>query len=170
MSVVAMLKLLHVYLLASVKYFVTFPYALLIGLNFTQAIIAVTVGGISGFFFFYYLSGFLLRYYHQHHQTIYCAIKKYIRVDLCHRLAQKEERQKPLFSKRRRNLVKLKTKYGFWGIVVMTPILLSIPLGAYLLNKYYSKQKYILGYMMISIVGWALVFSTIVVILPHHPL
>ena len=91
-------------------------------------------------------------------------------MDLCHRLAQKEERQKPLFSKRRRNLVKLKTKYGFWGIVIMTPILLSIPLGAYLLNKYYSKQKYILGYMMISIVGWALVFSTIVVILPHHPL
>ncbi|MEL7588971.1 MAG: hypothetical protein AAGU19_19835, partial [Prolixibacteraceae bacterium] len=63
-------------------------------------------------------------------------------------------------------LVKLRKSYGLWGIVITTPVLLSIPLGAFLLKKYYSRQKNVLAYMMISILAWSLVFTTIVVIMP----
>ncbi|MBK6285707.1 MAG: hypothetical protein IPF54_26295 [Draconibacterium sp.] len=45
-------KILHVILLASVKYFLTLPYALIIGLDFDQALISVLIGGIGGFLFF----------------------------------------------------------------------------------------------------------------------
>ena len=48
MSIVVVLKLINVFLLASVKYFFSFPYALVIGLNYEQAIVSVMIGGISG--------------------------------------------------------------------------------------------------------------------------
>ena len=50
MGVMLVLKLIHVYLLASVKYFLTFPYALLIGLNYAQTIVVVLIGGIRNNF------------------------------------------------------------------------------------------------------------------------
>ena len=73
MNIVVVLKLVNVFLLASVKYFFSFPYALIIGLNFEQAIISVLVGGIAGFFFFYYLSGLLIRAWQQY-QYILCKL------------------------------------------------------------------------------------------------
>ncbi len=166
MSVGAIFKLVHVYLLATVKYFITFPYALIIGLNYTQTIIAVTIGGITGFYFFYRISGILMQRYYRHRLTIFSTIKKYLLIDLARFLEKRSARKKPVFNKRIRTFVKFRNNYGFWGIVIATPILLSIPLGAFLLNKYYSKQKNVFAYMLISILGWALVFSTIFVILP----
>lgn len=166
MGVMLVLKLIHVYLLASVKYFLTFPYALLIGLNYAQTIAVVLIGGISGFSFYYYLSGFLIRFYHQYRQRILCVASTFFRVDLCRWHVRKIARKSPSFNKRSRALVRLKTRYGFWGIIIMTPVLLSIPVGAFLLNRYYPKQKNILAYMMISLVGWALVFSSVVAIFP----
>jgi hypothetical protein len=165
MSVGAILKLLHVYLLATVKYFLTFPYAIVIGLDYTQTIIAVTIGGISGFIFFYYFSGFIIRYYNQHKGVIHFTIKKYFMVDLSKLFARKP-RKKPVSTKRMRSLVKFRRSYGLWGIIIMTPVVLSIPIGAFLLKKYYSTHKNVLAYMMISILGWSLVFTTIVVIIP----
>ena len=61
---VAVFKIIQVFLLASVKYVITFPFALLIGLNFTQTLIAVTLGGIAGFFFFYHFSGTVIKRFH----------------------------------------------------------------------------------------------------------
>lgn len=166
MSIAAVFKLLHVFLLASVKYFLTFPYAMLIGLGFLQTLVLVTVGGISGFYFFYYVSGYLIRFYHTHHETVYCALKQYVRVDLCHLIDKKPKTAHIKINRTTRMLVKLRAKYGFWGIIIMTPSLLSIPLGAFLLKKYYSGKKHAVAYMMVSILGWALLFSSIVIILP----
>ena len=163
MSVVAILKLLHVYLLATVKYFFTFPYAMIIGLNYTQTIIAVTIGGISGFFFFYYFSGIIIRYYNKNKGIIHSTIKKYLLIDLKRFF---KLRKKPVFTKRTRYFIRFRKSYGLWGIVIMTPILLSIPIGAFLLKKYYSSHKNVFAYMMISILGWSLVFTTIAIIMP----
>lgn len=165
MSVGAILKFLHVYLLASVKYFLTFPYAMVIGMDYTQTIIAVTIGGISGFIFFYYFSGIIIRYYNKHKDVIFSAIKKYLLLDLITWFGRRPGKGM-VFSRRARYLVKLRKSYGLWGIVIATPVLLSIPLGAFLLKKYYSRQKNVFAYMMISILAWALVFTTIVVIMP----
>ncbi len=166
MSVISILKLINVFLLATVKYFITFPYGLLIGLNYTQTITAVTIGGITGFIFFYYFSGVIIRFYDKNHASIFCSIKKWVKLDLCHLIKKEEGKKKATFSKKNRTIAKLKQSYGLWGIIITTPVLLSIPLGAFLLNKYYPKRKNVLAYMMLSIVGWALVFSTFAIIFP----
>ncbi|MEN6452926.1 MAG: hypothetical protein ABFD10_01630 [Prolixibacteraceae bacterium] len=165
MSVGVILKILNVYLLATVKYFLTFPYAIVIGLDYTQTIIAVTVGGISGFIFFYYFSGFIIRYFNTHKEALNFTIRKYFSIDLG-RLLKRKPRTKPVSTKRMRSLVKFRKSYGLWGIIIMTPVVLSIPIGAFLLKKYYSTHKNVFAYMMISILGWSLVFTTIAVIMP----
>lgn len=165
MSVVAILKFIHVYLLATVKYFLTFPYAIVIGLDYTQTIIVVTIGGITGFFFFYSFSGIVIRYFSRYKTAICILVRKYLLVDLTMLFRRKLPR-KPLSTKRMRHFVKLRNSYGLWGIIIMTPVIISIPIGAFLLKKYYSTHKHVLAYMMISILGWSLVFTTIAVIMP----
>jgi len=166
MNIAAILKILHVYLLATVKYFLTFPYAMLIGLDFLETLIAVTIGGLTGFYFFYYTSGYLIRFYHRHHETVLHALKNYVKIDLLHLIEKDPEKPTIKINRKTRTIVKLRKKYGFWGIIIMTPALLSLPIGAFLLKKYYSRQKYAVTYMMLSILGWALIFSSLVIIFP----
>ena len=165
MDVVGMIKLIHVFFLATVKYFITFPYALLIGLDETQAIIAVTVGGISGFFFFYYLSAVIIRVFKSRKDDMVNFIDKYLKIDL-NWIFRKLKPKAPTSSRKKRMFIKFRNKYGFVGIIIATPVILSIPIGAFLLNRYYSRKKHVFAYMILSILGWAILFSAIVIILP----
>jgi len=160
-------KIFHVILLASVKYFFTLPYAMIIGLNYQQAIVSLLVGGIGGFLFFYYLS-----------KRVVIGVD-YLKPKICHLVpspiknkyqifCNKMLVQKPrkIFSRKSRFLAKVKTTYGFWGIIIATPFILTIPVGAFLANKYYAKRPHTVPFMILSIVSWAAVLSGIVHIFP----
>ena len=161
------IKILHVVFLASFKYILMIPYAKLIGLNYSQALIAVLIGGIGGFLFFYYLSNWTIRKF-SYLSPFLCKfvpqnIKKRYQL-FCERKAFKP---KKLFSRKSRLIVRLKKSYGLWGIILTTPILLTIPLGAFLASKYYSRRKNVVMYMLASIVGWAVVLTTVIHVVPH---
>ena len=162
-----MLKILHIVLLASVKYIVTLPYALIIGVEYKYAILAVLIGGIGGFLLFYYLSRPLVRTFNFAWpcfcKLIPAALKKRYKCYCEHR---KEKRPKKVFSKRSRFWVRLKNNYGLWGIVIATPVILTIPIGAFLANRYYAHKKHIILYMILSIVGWAGVLSGLIYLFP----
>lgn len=161
----AIFKLLQVFLLATVKYSMTMPYALVIGLNYPETILTAIVGGMTGFYFFYRISGLLINYYNNHFSKIHFAFKKYLKIDLLS-LFKRKDKKRQIFNKKMRLIITLKKKYGFWGIIISTPILLSFPIGAFLLKKYYSKNKNIFPYMLLSVIAWCLIFSTIFVIFP----
>lgn len=161
------LKLLHIILLASVKYIVTLPYAMIIGVEYKYAIFAVLIGGIGGFLFFYYVSKPLDRGL----KCIWPPICKLVPSSLklrynSYRQKRKTKGPKKIFSKQSRFLVRTKSTYGFWGIILATPVILTIPIGAFLANKYYSHKKHIVLYMILSIVGWAIVLSGVVHLFP----
>ncbi|MHA7112369.1 hypothetical protein ACRTDU_19760 [Sunxiuqinia elliptica] len=165
MNLFGVVKLIHVFLLASVKYFITFPYALLIGIDEIQAIVAVTFGGIFGFFFFYYLSSVVIRFLKKHKDQFIRLVCRFFKVDLS-RFLSRSKTKSSWSIKKRRMFIRFRDQYGFAGIIVTTPILLSIPVGAFLLNRYYSGRKYVMAYMTLSILGWALLFSAFVVLFP----
>ena len=83
----------------------------------------------------------------------------------CERLS--DRKPKKIFSKRSRFIIKVRTNYGFWGIIIATPVVLTIPVGAFLANKYYAKRPQTVPYMILSIVSWAGVLSGIVHIFPN---
>jgi len=165
---IVIFKLIQVFLLATVKFVLTFPYALLIGLNFEQTFISVTLGGIAGFIFFYYFSGFAIQQFH-HVKTF---VSKYSPRPVRRKYRQlvawrKRMTGEKVFTRRSRLIVKFRAKYGLIGIIVASPILLSLPIGAFLLNKYYPKHKMAMSYMVISILSWAAVFAAFAIIFPH---
>jgi hypothetical protein len=165
---IGVLKIIQVFLLASVKYVITFPFAILIGLNLQQTLIAVTLGGIAGFFFFYHISGFAIKRFHH----VKSFLRKYLPLSVRLKYRQLKTWRiritgERVFSRRNRFLVNLRSKFGLPGIVILSPVILSIPIGAFLLNKYYSKHKFAMPLMVLSILSWTAVFVAFVLIFPQ---
>lgn len=165
---IALLKIIQVFLLATVKYVITFPFALLIGLNFQQTLIAVTLGGIAGFFFFYHFSGFAIKRFHHVKTFVWRFMPHSLRLKYRQLMAwRKKNTGERVFSRKNRYIVKFRRNFGLPGIIILSPVILSIPIGAFLLHKYYSKHKMARPYMVLSIVSWTGVFVAFVLIFPH---
>ena len=165
---IGILKIVQVFLLATVKYVITFPFALIIGLNFVQTLIAVTLGGIAGFFFFYHLSGYIIKKFHYLKTFLRRHTPRFIRIKFRQLLNwRKKVTGERVFSKRNRLIVSFRSKFGLLGIVALSPVILSIPIGAFLLNKYYSKHKMARPYMVLSILSWTAIFVAFAMIFPH---
>ena len=161
------IKFGHVILLAAVKFILTLPYALIIGLKYEEALIAVLIGGIGGFLFFYYLSKSLLRGIDLLKPKLCALMPQSVKIrfnTFCER--SKAKKTVKIFTRRNRLIARFKKSYGFWGIVLTTPLFLTIPIGAFLANKYYSKQRYVVLYMIASIVGWTAVLSGVIHLFP----
>jgi len=147
------IKIVNVFLLASVKYFYTPIYAFIIGLGFFETLFALWAGGIFGFFVFYHISNILILSARILKPTIIKytpdSILNSIRLWKQKRSIKRKTRKK--FSKRNKMIVKTRSNYGMWGICLLTPVLLSIPLGAFLLRKYYYHRKGAIPLMVFAI-------------------
>lgn len=165
---IVIFKIIQVFLLASVKFVLTIPYALFIGLNFQQTLISVTLGGIAGFIFFYHFSGFAIRQFH-HVKTFMWKHSSHSFRHKYRRLIvwRKRNTGERVFTKRNRMIVRFRSNYGLLGIIIASPVILSLPIGAFLLNKYYPTHKMAMSYMIISILSWAAVFAAVAIIFPH---
>lgn len=119
-------------LLAGVKYLLA--AGITFGYKYTgyQGFLIVTVGGILGVFVFTILS-----------EKINLWIKKKFK-----------KKKKISFL---RFLVKLRISYGLLGISILTPILLSIPVGCYLAKTFARSNKKIITYMSLSILLWGVI-------------
>lgn len=168
MDTIVLFKILQVIVLASVKYALTFPYALLIGLDLQHTMVSVTFGGIAGSIFFYYFTAFAIRQIHHVYDFVWDHSPGSLRLRYRQLVAwRKRVTGERVFSRRSRFLVTFRKKYGLIGIVIASPLLLSLPLGAYLLNKYYPKHKMALSYMLLSIISWATVFMVFASLFPQ---
>lgn len=154
------LKLLMVVLLSGVKFLFAPIISIGYGYNFLQTLFITSVGGIIGVFFFYFLSKWLIQKYYRYCPVIvfYFAGEK-ARQKLIDSRCGRENKKK--FTKKNKFIIKARKNYGFIGIILLTPILLSIPIGAFIAQKYYSKNKNILLYLSLSVTIWSACLSSI---------
>ena len=160
------LKMLSVFLIASVKYFWATPYSFGMKLNEWETIFFLEAGGILGFLFFYYLFGFLFKELKLLWPIVYRFTPALFKV----RFEMWVKRQKSnrinarKITKRNKMIIQMRKRYGMWGLVILSPIILSIPLGALLGNKYFKHNHQFIPYMILSIFIWGIVsvalFST----------
>lgn len=68
---------------------------------------------------------------------------------------------KKVFTKRNRRIVKIWQKYGLSGIAIVTPIILSIPIGTLIANNLERDKKKIFLYMFISIFSWSVIMTSL---------
>lgn len=143
-----MIQILLTILFSSVKFAMTFPVAVLqFEFAFFETILWTNVGGLIGIYFFAFLSEKLMAWWKR-------TYKKYRRTS-----AKKESGEKKTFTKRNRRIVRIKQQYGLIGIAFSTPILLSIPLGTFLVIRYYRSSKKKFLYLLISNLIWSIIYT-----------
>lgn len=63
--------------------------------------------------------------------------------------------QKPKkFTKGNRRIIKIRKKFGIWGIAFFTPIGLSIPVGTFIAERFYKDKKLVILVIGAGILFW----------------
>ncbi len=132
-------KYLLLILLAATKFAISPIAASNWGLDQKESFIIITLSGLVGFFTFYYFSSYLLK--------------------LMGMLLAGRQRKKKIFTKRNKFAVRIIRNYGLWLLALLTPILISIPFGAFLCARYFPRKPSIIFSMCIAIIAWGFVLS-----------
>ncbi len=148
------MKALIVILLSTFKFGMTFPLAIMeFHFGFLEAVLWTNLGGILGICLFAYLSELILKAWSRHfpanpHHPKQSAYRFHLR------------KQKPLFCKRNRRIAAIKSNYGLPGVAIATPILLSIPVGTFIVVRYFRHRRLRLVYMFVSNLLWSFAYAS----------
>jgi len=152
------LKILIVFLVSSIKFLFAPALSFGMGLNFIQTWLSTTAGGIVGVVMFFYLSKWILqlysRYFFYYFHLAKVKVYKSLNISVPKFIPARR------FTKRNRMIIKIVNKFGMAGIVILTPILLSIPLGTFIATRYYSSNRFLLAYLSASVLFWSLFMSS----------
>lgn len=130
--------LIGVFLLSAVKFGIGgVPAAVFAEYSFFKSLAVTVSGGVFGTFFFTFFSEW---------------INKKLAT-----LASKNKKPKKKFTYMNKIIVYVKKYFGLIGISIITPLLLSIPLGVFLAMRYYKDKQKVISYMIISIFSWAII-------------
>jgi len=157
-SVSVFLKILFVFGVSCIR--IAFAPALSfgLGLDFLQTLISTIAGGITGVVIFFFFSRFILVFYKTHLSERFHRFKvkmfTFLR-PVFPRVVLHFEVRKP-----NRRLIRFMLRLGLAGIVILTPVLLSIPLGTFLAIRYYPSERNLLPYLCASVVFWSFFMSS----------
>ena len=139
-------EIISVFLLSTVKFvFGAVPMALAMGFSFFEAVTVTSLGGITGVILFVTMS-----------DKIIAGLKKR------KEKKRKEESIQPkkIFTRKNKIIIWVKKRFGLMGIALLTPLLLSIPIGCFLAVRYFKDKQRILIYMFGSILFWSIAASS----------
>ncbi|PKO98227.1 MAG: hypothetical protein CVU14_08405 [Bacteroidetes bacterium HGW-Bacteroidetes-9] len=158
-----LLKQLGILLISSVKFLIAAPASYLFGYSYLHTLINTTSGGLLGVLFFFFLSRAIFRLYRRIAPAVSNNFRKMIGLPVLSDDEIKYNRgRKRIFTRKNRLIIKIRRTYGLPGIIILTPVLLSIPIGTFLAIKYYSSRKNLLAWLSLSVIAWALVLTTVV--------
>jgi hypothetical protein len=79
---------------------------------------------------------------------------------------KKETVKKKIFTRQSRVFVRIIKKYGLPGIALITPTIISIPIGTILARRLYPNRKKVFSYLLISVFLWSLSITTFCIYFP----
>lgn len=136
------LKIISVIGISSVKHtFGGIPLAYVYGYNYLQVALLTATGSTLGVLFYIFLSKYLFQ---------------------CFRYIIPEPKDKPdrrIFTAKNRWIVKIKRKWGLYGIAFLTPPLLSIPIGTTIAASIYKDKRKVFFFLLASILFWSFLGS-----------
>jgi hypothetical protein len=161
-----LLKQLSILLVSAVKLMVAAPVSYLLGYSYFHTLANTAVGGVMGVVFFFFLSRTLFRLYRRYAPFFFEIVRVFsgFKSQIPGIYEQRPTRKK-IFNRRNRIIVKIRRNYGMPGIIILTPVLLSIPFGTFLALKYYSSRRNLLAWLSLSVVVWSVLLTTIIEIL-----
>lgn len=121
-----------------------------LGFQFTvwETLLVVIIGGMFGISFFYLGAETFMSWMNRR------KLKKE---------AEKRAKgivvEKKVFTPFRRRVIRIKNKFGIIGIAIVTPCIISIPIGSILAARLFQNKVKVLTAMFISVVAWAFILT-----------
>ncbi|MBI9065233.1 MAG: hypothetical protein JEZ14_24830 [Marinilabiliaceae bacterium] len=129
---------------ASWKFAATFPVAVLVfDLSFFETLLYTNIGGLMGIIIAAMASKGII-----HFSNILFPVKIF-----------RKRKKKRIFTRKSRRIIKIKVRYGLPGIILLTHVLLSIPVGVFLLTRYFGRKNINYLYLVFAQLVWSLVFT-----------
>jgi hypothetical protein len=128
---------------SSWKFAATFPVAVYaMKMSFAETLLYTNIGGLLGMIISVFLSDVILKLWQQYWPD-----------------KLKINKNKKIFTPASRRLIRIKKRYGLPGIVTLSPVLLSIPLGAFLTVKYYGINARNLIWLASGQLLWSILYT-----------
>lgn len=159
------LKQLSILLLSAVKFLLAAPASHLFGYSYIHTILNTTVGGWIGVIFFFYGGRYVFARFPRWGHVVKRLYDSFMGITLEHqliRLRNKKNKPVKIFTRRNRIIVTIRKRFGLPGLIILTPVLLSIPIGTVLVVKYYSNRRDLLAWLSLSVMVWSVVLSTFI--------
>jgi len=178
-----LIQALSLILISSVK-FVVGPVYVYINENYNFTFFETNLysitGGMLGVVVFIYFSDWLLKAWKN--------IKKFLKrlygkrvdffsppvadtnsdIEIKYSYIEEAPRKKKIFTPLTRKFVRIWRRYGLIGVAALTPVLVSIPVGTFIMTRLEPNKKKILLYMFISITCWSLLLTSIFELFHFH--
>ncbi len=145
-EVIYLLQVLEVMFWGSVKFVVAPIEAARYGFNFWNAFIISTTGGITGILAFTFV-GPAIGYGWKKIKSLFQRKKK------------ADEVPKKKFTRGNKLIVRIKIKYGLIGLAIITPAIISIPVGTIVINHFYKKKLRNIILLVVSLLIWSVILN-----------
>ena len=136
------LEYVSVIALSSVKMLPGLALALVYQLSILEIFICVGGGGILGVFLFTIAGE---------------QIRKWLKARRMRKM--KDKPAKPIKIKKARKILRIWNKYGLLGVAILTPPVISPPIGSIISVAFRASRSRILIYMAISVIVWSGLFA-----------
>ena len=145
-DVLYLLKILEVAFIASVKFLLAPFEAERYGFNFKEAFAITTAGGIAGIVAFTFIG-----------DAIAYGWKKI--KGLFKKKPAAEIKIKRKFTGSNKLIVRIKMRFGLIGLAIITPSIISIPVGTFVTHRFYKKKMRNVLLLTASLLIWSLVLN-----------
>tara|TARA_B110000977_G_scaffold193420_1_gene268391 strand:- start:392 stop:826 length:435 start_codon:yes stop_codon:yes gene_type:complete len=134
-------EIVSVFLTSAVKFFAGPILAKSFGFSYIQSILLSSIGGISGVLLFFKLGSKLVLFFPNYFKS--------------------NTKKKKIFTKKNKFYVLLIRDYGMFGIALLSPILISIPIGSFLAARFFDANSVMVRVILcMSVVFWSVTLST----------
>ncbi len=125
--------------------------------SFLETLLICSSGGIFGVFVFTYLIDVILKGWDLlFNKYLVGRLTRRLKVFL-DKLFPGRNKKKKIFNSKNRFIIRAKKNFGLIGIAIISPVLLSIPLGVFLAVRFFKDKKMIIFWMSLSVVFWTVV-------------
>lgn len=135
------LEILVLFLLSSVKFLFAPASTIALGYDLPKTIIITFCGGSFGITIFYFLGAAISNWWTKHKKA--------------------PKKKKKIFTTANRKIVIIKNKYGLIGLSLITPGIISIPVGSILAAKYFRHDKRTFPLLIGSLFIWCITLSSL---------
>jgi hypothetical protein len=157
----SLLHWIEVLFLSGIKFLFAPALSMGLGFSYFQTVIVTSIGGFAGVYFFYYLSGYILNLFRKYIKPHFKGAVVFRRILFPAFNKDRQLKNKRTFTFRNKAIVRTRANFGILGIAILTPVFLSIPLGAFLVNRYYANCKKKFIYLGVSVVLWSFLVSSL---------